>query len=118
MADALTTCKHCRAPFEPTEGRGRPRNYCSGRCRARAYMARHYDIDLLEVVERWGTDCYLCGDVVDIDAPFGPEMPNVDHVVPLSRGGITHPSNLRVVHYRCNLRKADHLVCPHCRENL
>jgi 5-methylcytosine-specific restriction endonuclease McrA len=30
---------------------------------------------------------------------------HVDHIVALSRGGTNHPSNLRVLHRRCNLRK-------------
>jgi 5-methylcytosine-specific restriction endonuclease McrA len=35
---------------------------------------------------------------------------HVDHIIPTSRGGTDHPSNLRVVHGRCNLRKGNRMA--------
>lgn len=46
--------------------------------------------------------CYLCGE------PILPgQKHNLDHVVALSKGGATEPSNLRPTHYDCNQAKAD-----------
>jgi 5-methylcytosine-specific restriction endonuclease McrA len=114
--NAPTTCQMCDNPVEPHGGRGRPRLYCSNQCRGRSYMANHYAVNVDAIVARWGDTCYLCGDRVDRDEPFGPKMLNVDHIVPLSRDGGDFLENMRVVHYACNLRKAGHLVCPHCTE--
>lgn len=108
-------CPMCGAIVERNT-RGRPRIYCSGMCRARAYMARHYQINIFEIIEAHGDICYLCHDVVNLDEPFGPKMPNVDHVVPLGLGGANDLHNLRVVHYACNLRKSSGFVCPHCAQ--
>lgn len=48
-------------------------------------------------------DCYLCG--AELVAPI-----HVDHVVPVSRGGLHEESNLQPTHAACNLRKSDKLV--------
>lgn len=111
-------CLMCGAVVTPNLGRGRPRLYCSTQCRQRAYMARHFAVDVYAIIERWGDDCYLCGELVNLDEPFGPKMANVDHIIPLSRGGATDLSNLRLVHYACNLRKSAGYVCPNCAEPL
>jgi ferredoxin len=111
-------CQMCGDVLPTRSGRGRPRLYCSGRCKARAHAARNFHIDINEIIEKWGDDCYLCGEVVNLDEPFGPLMPNVDHVIPRDRGGVTELSNLRLVHYACNLRKHCAYVCPHCGETL
>lgn len=50
----------------------------------------------LEVLERDGGRCGICG---------GMGSDQVDHVVPVSRGGSDSPSNLRAVHRACHLRK-------------
>lgn len=109
-------CPMCGAVIPARTGPGRRRVYCSGQCRGRAYLSRHYGINVNEIIDRWGDDCYLCGDTVNVDEPFGPKMLNVDHVIPLGRGGATDLSNLRVVHYACNLRKSAGFVCPHCAQ--
>lgn len=106
----------CGDVVDSRPGPGRHRVYCSGKCRGRAYQARHYSIDVRAIIERWGDACYLCGDTVNEDEPFGPKMLNVDHVIPLVAGGPSDLSNLRVVHYACNLRKSAGFVCPHCAE--
>ena len=55
--------------------------------------------------------CALCGAPVDksLKAP-DPMSPNVDHIIPISKGG--HPSsldNLQLTHRWCNLHKGDKL---------
>lgn len=49
------------------------------------------------------SDCYLCGQQLAGDT-------DMDHVVPLSRGGAHCPANLRPTHEPCNLRKSNKLL--------
>ena len=109
-----SSCRSCGAPISQTPGPGRPRVYCSSACRARRYVADRHYLDANEIIERWGSVCYLCNEPVDRNAPFGPDMLNIDHVVPVSRGGASNIENLRIVHYACNIRKGGGLPCPHC----
>ena len=46
--------------------------------------------------------CPLCETLI-----ADPKTAHVDHVVPLSRGGSNHHSNLQATHARCNHRKRD-----------
>jgi 5-methylcytosine-specific restriction endonuclease McrA len=46
--------------------------------------------------------CPLCVRwIVDVDSA------HIDHVLPVSRGGDDRPSNLRMVHKRCNLSRGN-----------
>lgn len=68
------------------------------RCRERAIPFEEY-IDPLVVLEREDGECGVCG--VDVD----PEAFEVDHVVPLIKGGRHSYSNVQVTHPACNRRK-------------
>lgn len=63
------------------------------------------------VLGEWGSVCYICQEEVDLDAPRTPGKPgwqrglHIDHVVPLSKGGLHTLSNLRPTHGLCNLKK-------------
>lgn len=48
-----------------------------------------------DVLERDGERCYRCGAPAD----------EVDHIVPASRGGTDHPSNLAAICRRCHAQK-------------
>lgn len=59
--------------------------------------------------------CHICGIEVDDDdftrtdsGSFvaGPMYPTVDHVIPKSKGGSHHWTNLKLAHNRCNSRKS------------
>ena len=63
--------------------------------------------------------CALCGAPVDktLRAP-DPMSPNVDHIIPIAKGG--HPSsleNLQLTHRWCNLHKGDRLCVPGMKHN-
>lgn len=59
------------------------------------------------ITEKFGSVCYLCGGVVDLDIEYGDDRPHIDHVIPLSSprcpGDVL--DNVRWTHQRCNLKK-------------
>ena len=62
----------------------------------RAHIAKIYRVAAEEPKVR----CYLCNKLI----PFGDR--HVDHILPISKGGLTRPSNLAVTCSHCNLSKA------------
>ena len=55
---------------------------------------------------RDGWHCYLCDLPIDPSLKNrNPLMPSLDHVIPISKGGLHSKSNVRITHYRCNLEK-------------
>jgi len=77
--------------------------------RQRRIVARYHElkrcgitIDLL--FDRDRGICHICEEAVEItDA-------QMDHVIPLSRGGSHDPMNVKLAHGRCNARKRDKLL--------
>lgn len=64
-----------------------------------------------DVFNRWGYDCHICGGAIDFDAPrairfagweYGLQM---DHVIPLHKGGPDIVENVKPAHGICNLKK-------------
>jgi 5-methylcytosine-specific restriction endonuclease McrA len=63
---------------------------------------------LAEIAERDDWRCHLCGDPVDSALSWpDPMSPSLDHVVPLSLGGMHAPENVRLAHLRCNTAKGN-----------
>lgn len=69
------------------------------RARARQHGVAYEPINRLEVYERDGWICGICGDLVEKDEA------SLDHVVPMSRGGAHLYSNVQCAHLLCNIRK-------------
>jgi 5-methylcytosine-specific restriction endonuclease McrA len=64
-----------------------------------------------QLAERDGLNCYLCNEVIDMALPRTSKMgATIDHVVPLSRGGLDELDNLKLAHWTCNLAKSNKLV--------
>lgn len=64
--------------------------------------------DLLTLVCPPGSVCWLCRRPVIYGLrPWHPWGPSLDHVVPASKGGTWHPSNLRPCHFGCNSGRRD-----------
>ncbi|MEV4151789.1 HNH endonuclease [Nocardia salmonicida] len=61
-----------------------------------------------EIRARDGDDCSICGLPVPTDA-FKPHplAAEVDHILPISRGGSHDPNNLALAHKTCNIGKGD-----------
>lgn len=56
------------------------------------------------ILKRDGFKCQLCGRTANDDVKL-----HIDHILPVSKGGKTEPSNLRVLCDACNLGKSDDL---------
>lgn len=119
------SCRECERLFTAEYGDKR-RAFCSDTCKARHHKraakgkerARDYgdaapaSINPIRIMERDGWRCHICGG----DAPrelrgtFAAEAPEIDHVIPLSRGGRHIESNVACAHRRCNIEKGDGLT--------
>jgi 5-methylcytosine-specific restriction endonuclease McrA len=64
-----------------------------------------------QVLELYGTDCYLCGEPIDLSAPRwtkhkGWELGlHIDHVHDIALGGEDKLENVRPAHGLCNIKK-------------
>lgn len=108
-------CLRCGTEIDQTAGR--PRIYCSKRCkngatmsdykhRAQKYGRRYEQINRLRIFNRDGWVCGLCHEPVDrkLDGldPWGPTL---DHIVPFAEGGDHVESNVQLAHRACNVVK-------------
>ena len=65
-----------------------------------------------DILDLWGTNCYNCGETIDLNAPrrvglVGWEQGlHLDHVIPLALGGSDLMINVKPSHGLCNLRKS------------
>jgi 5-methylcytosine-specific restriction endonuclease McrA len=65
-------------------------------------------VDRMVVAERDGWICQLCDGPIDPTLIFpDPWHLNVDHIVPLVKGGEHSYSNSQATHFRCNNSKRD-----------
>lgn len=55
--------------------------------------------------------CALCGGAIDMEAPaYTPMACEVDHIIPISRGGSPYDiDNLQLTHSKCNRAKSNRL---------
>ena len=63
---------------------------------------------LVKLITRQMAKCYICSQRL----PTESNLIHVDHVIPLSSGGTSDPSNLRAACSTCNLRKGARLPGP------
>lgn len=114
-------CKECGAAFIAEYGDKR-RSFCSSRCarlcgRRIARFTRSArergnggeKVDPVEICQRDKWTCYLCGKATPRNRRGTTELdaPEVDHVVPLAKGGAHAKHNLRCCCRACNLAKGD-----------
>lgn len=127
LAARRTECRACGLAYCPLPGSGRM-VCCSAECSAELVRqgkrtARAADkarrrgavveaVDPIKVLEADGWHCYLCGAHTPrtLRGTYEDDAPEVDHVVPLARGGVHGYANLRCACRSCNLSKADMLV--------
>lgn len=63
-------------------------------------------IDPIEIAERDGWRCGLCGEAVTPGLKWpNPDALSLDHILPISKGGRHTPDNVQLSHLRCNWSK-------------
>ena len=112
-------CPECQAVFKPTHG---ARLYCSEACgnrvarrvrrhkdRARLRLVKVERVDPIKVFERDGWRCQECRKPTPRSrrGTYHPRAPELDHIVPLSKGGEHSYLNTQCLCRECNLRKGD-----------
>lgn len=121
------TCLTCGDEFNLECSGGRPRlDYCSLKCyrqsevykrmmrrarekrRAIKRQAFIEHVSLVDIIERDGERCHLCGKKVAIDQKVPHDLaPTMDHLIPLSHGGKHEYKNVALAHFMCNCIRGD-----------
>lgn len=115
-----TRCWRCRE-VKPLKEFLKNKNYPTGHCRLclpcnnsiRSEYRLHRkkglrDYTRWEVFEDDDFTCYLCEDVLSPETPVGhPKRLSIDHVSPISKGGLDERSNVRTSCLSCNQHKSD-----------
>jgi 5-methylcytosine-specific restriction endonuclease McrA len=116
-------CKECGVIFVPEYG-NKKRTFCSDMCgtrhsrriragreRARLRGLKVEHVDPLVVLARDGYACQICGIPTPrrLRGTTHPHAPEVDHIIPLSRGGAHSYANTQCACRSCNHKKSDHL---------
>ena len=100
---------------------GKPGRYCSRSCRNRVSRAKRVAIERqgdfinpysVFIADRW--TCYLCGKHTPkaLRGTSHKDAPELEHVMPLSKGGTHTRSNVRCACRECNSRKASKMPSP------
>jgi 5-methylcytosine-specific restriction endonuclease McrA len=118
---SIRPCLQCGLEFKPSK-EVRRTIFCSDKCQ-RQYHGRHrrlalraggesQAVDRLKVFERDGWRCYLCRQPTPrhLRGTYDARAPELEHVVPLSRGGAHAVSNVACACRECNSRKRNRLV--------
>lgn len=122
------TCKRCGQGYEAANTGGKHRQYCGVECkRAADAVLKRIDkskrkavlkgatierVDPFDVFDRDGWKCMLCG----IDTPKAKrgtqddDAPELDHVIPISKGGEHSHANTQCSCRKCNLFKSNKIV--------
>lgn len=115
-----TRCYRC-AETKPVEFFLKNKNYHTGYCRlcllcnnqirneSRLHRKKsRRDYTRWEVFEADAFTCYICEDVLSPDAPpNSPKSLSIDHVYPISLGGMDERDNVKTACLECNQDKSD-----------
>lgn len=118
-------CKECGAIFQKEIG-GKGRSvFCSDRCarkngrrisravgKARLRGVRVEVVDPIKVFQRDGWRCHLCGRKTPKErrGTYHKRAPELDHIVPLAKGGEHSYANTACACRECNLKKSDSVL--------
>lgn len=92
-------------------GRKKPlrRNFYSPK--RRAVYAQGDEIDHVELFDRCNWMCGICLEPINPKLRFPSIMAaTVDHIIPISRGGLHIWENVRAAHGRCNFQRGDSMA--------
>lgn len=111
---APVSCRNCQSVFSPLNVQV---NYCSDDCRRKASWSSRNAlrkkatsisvVNPFVVFTRANWKCESCGRKLSRKkrGTFGPDAPEIDHILPLSKGGEHSYSNTRSICRSCNIRK-------------
>lgn len=110
-------CQHCGETFRKDHP---SQILCDRFCRAGAATCRRSKravaawverVERIEVFERDGWLCHLCGGALQRGARVPERLaPTIDHIVPLTRGGEHSMANVAAAHFSCNSRKGNRVA--------
>lgn len=123
-ANMQHVCEVCHKTFFSPQPSSK---YCSGKCRRKQAPKTKKrlrgkvidkDISLLKLAERDKGICQICGLEVrwdDIEEKgkaiiAGDYYPSIDHIIPLSKGGMHSWDNVQLAHRKCNSYKCDKII--------
>lgn len=69
------------------------------------------DVDFGEIYKRDNEKCQICNKMVDLKytAPHR-KSATLDHIIPISKGGLHEPKNVQLAHYSCNAKKGNRVL--------
>ena len=121
--EAEHICEECSEKFiahYPTA------KYCSNACQQKKFRKRRRyrgitidsDISLFKLAERDHNQCQICGlfvnwdDFKETDTTIicGDMYPSIDHILPISKGGLHSWDNIQLAHRICNTRKGNRYI--------
>lgn len=117
-------CLECKETFIPPYGRGQS-EYCSSECgikrsrriarsrrRALERGAANDNFDPLDVLERDGWRCKFCGIKTPkmLRGTIEPNAPELDHIVPITKGGEHSARNTQCLCRSCNGDKSNNIL--------
>ena len=69
-----------------------------------------------EVLDLYGTNCHLCNQPIDLESPRRTGAPGwefglqIDHVLPITKGGSDTLENVKPAHGKCNVKKSSKIL--------
>lgn len=121
VKDEKLSCSHCGSLFEIGD---RAKKYCTTKCRnkeisrsgkrkrrAASSATYSYSYSVMDVVNKCGTKCGHCGIETRVDcSPNADYRMNIDHIIPLSRGGHDAIYNCQILCRKCNIKKGNKIL--------
>lgn len=120
-------CKYCGSLFYCIDTNNK--QCCSSECskkyenqKADKRIPKDQRIDKISLKRLYKRDngiCYLCGEICDLgdwrtstkgNSYPGDKYPTIEHVIPISKGGLDAWDNVRLACWKCNLDKADGII--------
>lgn len=99
-ATKITRCKDCQLERKRTRDRKKTL------IRQKAISNPRISVEL--IAKRDSFLCHLCNQIVDMDIKRTDKMgATIDHLLPLSKGGLDTMENVALAHWICNIRKGN-----------
>lgn len=105
---------HCKLSVAKSHKTERQRQLQRDRCGKRRALKANCFVEMVRlpiVLERDDWVCHICGEKIMKEEKFPSQRsPSLDHVIPLSKGGLHSYANVKAAHLVCNTRKGSKIV--------